>query len=241
MDRVLGRLRELDELYEVMTLNHVSRRASKTQGVALLTLFSKGFSKPRLTKHLPTSDPSSVPESESRAATLLERLKFLVRREDTHGHLPVCWGVLTAALGLSSGAEIPLLQSRSRLINLSFLHRCALNRTKSVSSPVPASPQFAVRFCATEHHWAIRCTAVATPYRTTASRVRDVAMQAFDHKARYLARSDHGEYARGRGRRLARSGNDLASWRDSCCPPRSAAFAHFQQLSSTRASAMDTL
>ncbi|KAI0331249.1 hypothetical protein GY45DRAFT_641474 [Cubamyces sp. BRFM 1775] len=118
MEGVLNRLRELDELYEVMTLNHVSRRASKTQGVALLTLFSKGFSKPRLTKHLPVSDPSSIPESESRAATLVDRLKFHVRREDTHGHLPICWGVLTAALGLSSERSQYLhlfLQARSLL------------------------------------------------------------------------------------------------------------------------------
>ncbi|KAG8933659.1 hypothetical protein FRC01_007799 [Tulasnella sp. 417] len=32
---------QLDSLYESMTLNHVARRASKAQGVALLTLYSK--------------------------------------------------------------------------------------------------------------------------------------------------------------------------------------------------------
>lgn len=32
---------QLDALYEAMTLNHVARRASKAQGVALLTLHSK--------------------------------------------------------------------------------------------------------------------------------------------------------------------------------------------------------
>ncbi len=104
-DRAVERLRELDELYETMTLNHVARRASKSQGVALLTLFSKGFSKPRLSRQLQPTDAPSVTEREARANTLVNRLKLLVRREETHGHLPICWGLLTAALELSSGAN----------------------------------------------------------------------------------------------------------------------------------------
>ncbi|THH29668.1 hypothetical protein EUX98_g4524 [Antrodiella citrinella] len=42
---VLRDVTAVDELYDVMTLNHVTRRASRSQGVALLTLFSKGFAK----------------------------------------------------------------------------------------------------------------------------------------------------------------------------------------------------
>ncbi|KAH9899622.1 hypothetical protein C8Q73DRAFT_637796 [Cubamyces lactineus] len=133
-ERVLDRLKELDELYEVMTLNHVSRRASKTQGVALLTLFSKGFSKPRLTKHLPVSDSSSVTESEARAATLVERLKFLVRREDTHGHLPICWGVLTASLGLSS-------VERSQYLHLFLQARSLLSASVRLNTIGPYAAQ----------------------------------------------------------------------------------------------------
>ncbi|KAI0353072.1 hypothetical protein OH77DRAFT_658300 [Trametes cingulata] len=114
----MGPLRELDELYETMTLNHVARRASKSQGVALLTLFSKGFSEPQLSRHLPSSGLPTRSGNEARAAAVVDNLKLLVRREDTHGHLPICWGVLTAALGLSSERSQYLhlfLQARSLL------------------------------------------------------------------------------------------------------------------------------
>ncbi|KAI0832665.1 hypothetical protein BC628DRAFT_1309884 [Trametes gibbosa] len=116
VDRAIGRLKELDELYEAMTLNHVARRASKSQGVALLTLYTKGFSKPQLSRHLQSPGPASV--SEARTTAVVDRLKLLVRREETHGHLPICWGVLTATLGLSSERSQYLhlfLQARSLL------------------------------------------------------------------------------------------------------------------------------
>ncbi|KAL4076215.1 hypothetical protein J3A83DRAFT_4068339, partial [Scleroderma citrinum] len=83
--RALASLIALDRLYESMTLNHVARRASTAQGTALLTLYTKSFS----------------PAGSSMAATLVDQLKLAARRGDIHGHLPVCWGVLTAALGLS--------------------------------------------------------------------------------------------------------------------------------------------
>ncbi|KAG8962009.1 hypothetical protein FRC00_010677 [Tulasnella sp. 408] len=85
---------QLDSLYESMTLNHVARRASKAQGVALLTLYSKGF-----------SEPLWIPQSRSplsKAMTsLIEGLKLKIRKGDTPGHLPICWAVLAAALGLT--------------------------------------------------------------------------------------------------------------------------------------------
>ncbi|KAI0720354.1 hypothetical protein C8T65DRAFT_568188 [Cerioporus squamosus] len=115
MDCAMTRILELDELYETMTLNHIARRASRTQGVALLTLFSKGFAKPRLPQHLEASTDASA---DNRAVSLVDRLKLLVRREETHGHLPICWGVLTAALGLSAERSQYLhlfLQARSLL------------------------------------------------------------------------------------------------------------------------------
>lgn len=93
------RLEALDALYGAMTLNRVARRASKAQGVALLTLFSKGFSCPTWL--------SSV--SNEKVSALVEDLKRQVRREATPGHLPVCWGVLTASLGLSLG---PFLRAK---------------------------------------------------------------------------------------------------------------------------------
>jgi len=100
LDDILKTLTDLDGLYQAMTLNHVSRRASMSQGVALLTLYSKGFSRP------PTLSAFSGAESrdhETRMRILLDQFKLKVRREEVFGHLPICWGALTAALGLSLG------------------------------------------------------------------------------------------------------------------------------------------
>ncbi|PCH40842.1 urease accessory protein UreF [Wolfiporia cocos MD-104 SS10] len=116
LDRTMDDLKALDCLYEAMTLNHVARRASKSQGVALLTLFSKGFSLPlSLRKHRASCDLTT--SREARAGTFVDKLKLEIRRENTHGHLPICWGVLTAALGL------PL--ERSQSLHL-FLHARSL-------------------------------------------------------------------------------------------------------------------
>ncbi|KAI5121152.1 hypothetical protein M0805_007150 [Coniferiporia weirii] len=112
----LGRLLSLDELYHSMTLNDPTRRASKAQGVALLTLFSKGFSKPVLVTPVAEENPFSA--TEQALTRLVDDLKLQIRREDAHGHLPVCWGVLTAALGMSLDRSQHLhlfLQARSLL------------------------------------------------------------------------------------------------------------------------------
>ncbi|THV08309.1 hypothetical protein K435DRAFT_641339 [Dendrothele bispora CBS 962.96] len=112
----LSILRSLDDLYETMTLNHVARRASKSQGVALLSLYSKGFSRK------PTSTSTSVDADDdevvARISDLVTQFKLCVRKEATHGHLPICWGILTAALGLSLERSQYLhifLQARSLL------------------------------------------------------------------------------------------------------------------------------
>ncbi|KAJ7044631.1 UreF-domain-containing protein [Mycena alexandri] len=117
--RTLELLKELDALYEAMTLNHVARRASKAQGVALLSLYSKGFSHPPgLGLHFSSPSASSwnanatasdgridnaTNDADTHMSTLVDTFKLAVRCGDTdaHGHLPVCWGVLCAALGLS--------------------------------------------------------------------------------------------------------------------------------------------
>ncbi|KAL1738340.1 UreF-domain-containing protein, partial [Schizophyllum fasciatum] len=70
---------------EASTLNHVARRASRAQGVALLTLYAKGLAPPRGAEPLRRA---------------LDAYKRRVRRADAPGHLPVCWGALAAALGL---------------------------------------------------------------------------------------------------------------------------------------------
>ena len=102
LDRCLQRIAQLDALYDAMTLNHVTKRASRAQGVALLTLFSKGFIRPKwLTSE--DSDKTGLSLAGSSVEQLINRLKLETRQGKTHGHLPICWGVLTAALGLSAG------------------------------------------------------------------------------------------------------------------------------------------
>lgn len=97
---ILKTLTELDDLYQAMTLNHVARRASMSQGVALLTLYSKGFSRP---PSLPAFSDTQSQDHEDRMRKLFDQFKLRVRREEVFGHLPICWGVLTAALGLTLG------------------------------------------------------------------------------------------------------------------------------------------
>ncbi|CDO73779.1 hypothetical protein BN946_scf185015.g107 [Trametes cinnabarina] len=150
LDSTLRRLVELDELYEATTLNHVARRASRNQGVALLTLFSKGFSEPQLPLHLHRPGPLA-PQPEASAAKLADRLKLLVRREETHGHLPICWGVLTAALQLSSGADdsYPLFDAfssytqpeRSQYLHLFLQARSLLSSSVRLNTIGPYAAQ----------------------------------------------------------------------------------------------------
>ncbi|KAL1708548.1 UreF-domain-containing protein [Schizophyllum commune] len=85
LSSTLTTLASLDALCEATMLNHVARRASRAQGVALLTLYAKGLA------------PPTDGELLGRA---LDQYKLRVRREEAPGHLPVCWGALTAALSL---------------------------------------------------------------------------------------------------------------------------------------------
>ncbi|KAJ6539651.1 UreF-domain-containing protein [Mycena capillaripes] len=103
VERTLTLLTELDDLYECMTLNHVARRASASQGVALLSLYSKGFSRPPGSAFTYVAPESSDEDPAHAMPGLVDAFKLLVRRgeRNAHGHLPVCWGVLCAALGLS--------------------------------------------------------------------------------------------------------------------------------------------
>lgn len=99
----LANLKALDEFYETMTLNHVAKRASKSQGVALLSLYSKGFScPPFLARHEKTLESNR----EIRLTGLIDQLKLMIRRDETPGYLPVCWGALTGALKLTLGASL---------------------------------------------------------------------------------------------------------------------------------------
>lgn len=120
LDVALATLARLDALYDASTLNHVTRRASCAQGAALLTLYTKGFTRPPVLTMMSdsmagittTASNARVPngdddqsEYESRAGALVAALKVCARRGDADapGHLPICWGVLAGALGLTVG------------------------------------------------------------------------------------------------------------------------------------------
>ncbi|KZT05650.1 uncharacterized protein LAESUDRAFT_743894 [Laetiporus sulphureus 93-53] len=166
LESTLVRIKNLDNLYEAMTLNQVSRRASRSQGVALLTLYSKGFARPpSLERHLDNSDLADDRQTrrESFAGRFMGRLKLEIRREDTQGHLPVCWGVLTSSLGLSL--------ERSQFLHL-FLHaRSLLSASVRLNTVGPYAAQqlllHGVRpLVETE---AARCRNLRTGYESAAS------------------------------------------------------------------------
>ncbi|UZJ53970.1 hypothetical protein CBS101457_003290 [Exobasidium rhododendri] len=83
---------QLDEHYHSMTLNHVAQRASKAQGIALLTLFTKSFSTTA------TSNTLHGPE----CSQIIRQLKADIRADASHGHLPICWAAFTACLGINA-------------------------------------------------------------------------------------------------------------------------------------------
>lgn len=118
----------LDDAYHTMTLNHVLRRASKAQGIALLTLYAKSFAGGeneaiplgRRTLHAIETESNG---STRRASKLISDLKRRIRvasvkDEPPHGHLPICWAVFCAALAIPIQATIKLhlfLQGRAIL------------------------------------------------------------------------------------------------------------------------------
>ena len=154
LDRICEEIKALDNLYDTMTLNHVAKRASKSQGVALLTLYTKGFSPP-------TSLPAKHPTArDSFVGNLVDRYKLEIRREEVQGHLPICWGILTAALNISLG-KFPSFSARNDHTYL----RLDVCRSVVVSSPVP--PRKEPPFCSrkAEHDRAICITAAPPAYR----------------------------------------------------------------------------
>lgn len=109
LEDALTTLINLDSAYHAFSPNHVLRRASKAQGMALLILYSKSFAPPHSAtgpaQHLIDAYKQRVRASASRDAA-------------PHGHLPVCWGVFTAALGMGAQASMSLhlfLQARTNL------------------------------------------------------------------------------------------------------------------------------
>lgn len=100
-------IRQLDEYHEATLLSHVSRRSSKAQGVAMLTLYSRGLSRPSARSMPLDWDDGELDEAtterEEIGESVIEAYKRLVRRGEVAGHLATCWGVITAALGIPLG------------------------------------------------------------------------------------------------------------------------------------------
>jgi urease accessory protein len=158
--QALSHIKTLDALYDSMTLNHVAKRASKSQGVALLTLHSKGFSKPSF-----LAGQNDV--METHLLNLVDQLKSAIRRDEMEGHLPVCWGVLTGALGLSLGTHLcfPIII----LINCAF-------RTRTVSPPILTRSLAPFRCSSPKHLGPLWCPTTALTCCPTAHRSRGGAV-----------------------------------------------------------------
>ena len=104
----------------------------------MLTLFGRGLSRPvgfEAEYQRGTSDQSQEPDreqeveegaevkegegedgdlqgiKEKRSKDLIDAYKLLVRKGSVPGHLAVCWGIITAALGLALGTSHPTLSS----------------------------------------------------------------------------------------------------------------------------------
>lgn len=97
----------LSTLHDAMLLNHVARRASKAQGAALLSLYVRSFAPP-------------LPESGIKRPIdqLVDEIRISIRSGSFEAHLPVCWGILCAAVGLSAGMATCFLRNRRLLIIL---------------------------------------------------------------------------------------------------------------------------
>ncbi|WWD18954.1 hypothetical protein CI109_103411 [Kwoniella shandongensis] len=125
VDWVVGRIAALDRYHEATLLSHVARRSSKAQGVAMLTLFTRGLSRPVGLYHNDEDQGEDLGESESEseqlegiAKDIVDQYKKVIRKGEAPGHLAICFGVMTRVLGLSLDRAIHLhlfLHARSLL------------------------------------------------------------------------------------------------------------------------------
>ncbi|KAG0656044.1 hypothetical protein C6P46_000476 [Rhodotorula mucilaginosa] len=110
----------VDILCETMTLNHVARRASVAQGVALLTLYDRAFAPPI---------GSSEASRDDATIRLVARYRNAVKTAENgcNGHMSVAFGVLTAAIGVG-------IAVRMNSIGPYLAHRMLVNDTRHMIS-----------------------------------------------------------------------------------------------------------
>ena len=87
-----NRLVALDQHFEAMVLNHIARRASTAQGIALLTLYERALA------------PEVQSDAKGPRQQLAERMRKAVRTGEALGHLPIGFAAMTGACGLPLGA-----------------------------------------------------------------------------------------------------------------------------------------
>ncbi|KAL1408734.1 hypothetical protein Q8F55_005547 [Vanrija albida] len=99
LDAGVAALLALDAAHEATLLSHVARRASKAQGIATLSLYFRGLGPP----------PGFDGEAGAPATrALVDAYRARIRKGLAPGHLAVCWGVMTAALGLDLETSLHL-------------------------------------------------------------------------------------------------------------------------------------
>lgn len=102
---VAEEVERLDIALHAMMLNHVAQRASKAQGIALLTLYAKSFAPIPNSQEISNSVDRLSIQASKRGYALLQEIKFRIRRGSSHGHLPICWAAFMAALGVDSSEK----------------------------------------------------------------------------------------------------------------------------------------
>ena len=107
IDAAVEHVLAADALCECMTLNHVARRASTAQGVALLTLYERA-----LAPELPPPGADDSGRGAAAVGEVVARYRAAIRAgqgggkavEGGNGHMSVAFAVMTAAVGLGLGA-----------------------------------------------------------------------------------------------------------------------------------------
>ncbi|KAJ9074727.1 hypothetical protein DSO57_1003782 [Entomophthora muscae] len=100
LEQAIREIVELDQLYHVSTLNPIVRRASKAQGVAMMMLYSKSF--------MPNDTPDMFGKECPNSPALVGAYKQFIRKGEAQGHLPLCFPLLLASLGIDLASTLRL-------------------------------------------------------------------------------------------------------------------------------------
>ncbi|WVQ74758.1 hypothetical protein IAR50_004363 [Cryptococcus sp. DSM 104548] len=116
--KVLQEIERLDNYHEATLLSHVGRRSSRAQGVAMLTLYARGLSRPPGVPEYGQAKDVKGEKEDGLMGKVVDGYKKLVRLGKAPGHLAVCWGVVASALGLGIDRAVHIhlfLHARSLL------------------------------------------------------------------------------------------------------------------------------